>query len=140
MAEQQEPVFNAAGTHIHLYNPETGGQWECPADVVGVYVARGWEYSPAPDYSLVGLFDDVPPAERPEEGVTAFNPGDHTVEEINAYLAEHAATAPGEVNRVVELERAGKNRKTVVNPLDLQEEGDEDDPDADPEHDPNNGE
>jgi hypothetical protein len=144
MAEQQEPVYNAAGTHIHLYNPATNGYWECPAAVAQTFVdARGWVYVTPPDRSLEGLFDDVPAAERPEEGVTAFDPNDHTVGEVNDYLAQYAGSSPGEVARVIELELAGKNRKTVVNPLDDPDgEGEgEDDPDgADPDqHDPNNG-
>jgi hypothetical protein len=40
----------------------------------------------------------------------AFDPSAHTVEEVNAYLAEH----PDEEDEVLELERAGKSRAGVL--------------------------
>lgn len=114
MAKQQ-PVYNTAGTHVHLFNPETGGQWECPADpdLLDLYVnKRGWEYAQPRDDSLDGLFDEST-AEGADQ--TGFDPGKASVDEVNAHLAQFAS-APGEVERVLELERAGRNRKTVTDP------------------------
>ena len=47
--------------------------------------------------------------EPPPEGDT-FDPGAHTVADVEAYLDEH----PDEIDRVLEAERAGKNRTTLV--------------------------
>ena len=53
---------------------------------------------------------DTPPAQ--------FNPGDATVEEVIEYLASFDDTDPekhdAEVVRVVEAEKAGKNRSTLL--------------------------
>jgi len=108
--------LNARGTHVWLHHPETDGTWECPVDVEEVFLGRGWEHCPAPDLSLKGLFDDLPPQQRPEEGVTAFDPAEHSAADVNAYLAQHADSAPGEVERVLGLERAGKDRSTIRDP------------------------
>jgi hypothetical protein len=53
----------------------------------------------------------VEPAAVEAEG--PFNPSDHTVEEVNAYLTD-GSTSDEEANRVLEAERADKNRKGVV--------------------------
>lgn len=113
----QDQVLNAAGTHVWMQNPETGGTWECPVDYAETAVDRGWVYTEAYDDSLDGLFDQpgTGPGEELEGGAiqTGFDPSEHTVAEINDHLAQHAESAPGEVERVLELERAGQNRTTV---------------------------
>lgn len=49
---------------------------------------------------------------RPEvEGEGRFNPADHTVDEVNAYLAEH----PDDRRRVIASERRNKARSGVLN-------------------------
>lgn len=107
MAKQQEPAYSRDGAFVHLTNPETDGQWWCPVGVADVYVEkRGWELSEPPDDSLDGLFDE-------EAG---FDPAEHTVGEVNAHLAAHLESAPGEVDRVLALEATGKNRTTVHDP------------------------
>lgn len=114
MAKEPTKHYNAAGTHVFLRHPETGGEWECPVGVAQTYVdVRGWEYAAPIDHSLDGLFD-----ESSAEGdlQTGFDPAEHTVDEVNAYLEMHAHAAPGEVARVLALEEAGQNRKTVVDP------------------------
>lgn len=118
MSKKQKPTLNEFGTHVWLHNPETGGTWEAPVDVAETFVShRGWEYAAAPDTSLDGLFDPIPGDVQEEaDEQTFFDPNDHTVEEINNYLSEHAHSAPGEVERVLGLEQDGQNRKTVVDP------------------------
>lgn len=102
--------LNDAETHVWLHNPATGGLWECPVDLADLYVTRlGWEYGEPRDGSLDGLVDE--PVEQ-----TGFNPSEHTAAEVSDYLALHADETPGEVSRVLELERADKNRKSVVVP------------------------
>lgn len=108
--ESQDKVLNTAGTHVWMHNPETGGTWECPVDYAETAESRGWVYTQAYDDSLDGLFDESS-AEGDQQ--TGFDPAEHTVAEINDHLAEHAESAPGEVERVLELERAGQNRTTV---------------------------
>jgi hypothetical protein len=116
----QKPVYNAAGTHVFTTSP-SGDEWECPVDYLPVALGRGFELTEPRDKSLDGLFDD-----STAEGAaqTGFNPADHDVDEINAHLVAHLAS-PGEIVRVLELEAAGKNRKTVKDPRIP-------DPDADP--------
>jgi hypothetical protein len=110
----QKPTLNNAGTHVWLHNPKTGGSWECPVDAAETLVKYlDWEYAGAPDESFDGLFEE---STAEGEAQTGFDPAEHTVEEVNAHLALHAESAPGEVERVLELERAGKDRTTVVDP------------------------
>ena len=54
----------------------------------------------------------------PASDADAFDPGAHTVADVEAYLDEH----PDEIDRVLEAERAGKNRTTLLN---LYEDDDE---------------
>ena len=56
---------------------------------------------------------------NPDPASDAFDPGAHTVADVEAYLDEH----PDEIDRVLEAERAGKNRTTLLN---LYEDSDED--------------
>ncbi|MEO5665514.1 MAG: hypothetical protein ABIR39_19790 [Nocardioides sp.] len=112
MAEQKLH-YNAAGTHVHVAHSETGGRWECPVDYLPTARLRSWEPVEPEDDALDGLFDDST-AEGEEQ--TGFDPAEHDVDGVSAHLAEHAESSPGEVVRVLELERAGKNRKTVVVP------------------------
>ena len=56
---------------------------------------------------------DAAPAAAPApkaEAREAFDPGDHTVAEVEAYLADH----PDETAAVLKAEKAGKNRQTLV--------------------------
>lgn len=101
------------GTHVHVINDETGGRWECPVDYLPVARQRGWSPAEPEAHDLDGLFDD---SSADGEEQTGFDPAGHTVEEVSDHLALHAEATPGEVVRVIELERAGKNRKTVVVP------------------------
>jgi hypothetical protein len=109
MAEQ-EMTYNAAGTHVLVYNPETDGRWECPPDYLPVALARGFELAGPAEDDYAGLFDDAEPQQ------TGFDPTEHTAAEVTDYLALHAEQSPGEVMRVLEAERAGKDRKSVVAP------------------------
>ena len=102
--KQQQPRYNDAGTHVYTLSPD-GEEWECPVDYLPVALARGFELVEPRDKSLDGLFDQ-----------TGFDPADHTVAEVNEHLVAHAASAPGEVARVLSLEQAGQNRSTIVDP------------------------
>lgn len=105
--------YNGAGTHVHVVHAETGGRWECPLDYLPTAKLRGWEPAEPEGDDLDGLFDDSS-AEGEEQ--TGFDPAEHDVAAVSAHLALHSEASPGEVERVLELERAGKNRKTVVVP------------------------
>jgi hypothetical protein len=52
----------------------------------------------------------TPPAEETQAESEAYDPSDHTVAEVQAYLAEH----PDETDAVLDLERAGKARVTLL--------------------------
>lgn len=109
----EELHYNTDGTHVHVVHEETGGRWECPVDYLPVARLRGWEPAEPEDHDLDGLFD-AGSAEGEEQ--TGFDPAKHTADEVSEHLAQHAEASPGEVVRVIELERAGKNRKSVVVP------------------------
>lgn len=108
MSAKTKLTYNDSGTHAWVKHNESGGVWACPIDYLDVAKLRGWEPTDAPDTSLDGLFDS---SEQ-----TGFDPSKRTVDEVNAHLAKHADSAPGEVARVLELERNGKDRATVVDP------------------------
>ena len=62
----------------------------------------------APQLRTVAPEEEVAPEETPEEG--AFDPGDHTVAEVEEYIAAN----PDELEAVYNAEVAGKNRSTLV--------------------------
>lgn len=105
MGKKQQPVYNDAGTHVFTRNIESGDEWECPVGYLPVALVRGFELCEPRDKSLDGLFDQ-----------TGFDPAEHTADQVNEHLAQHAHASPGEVARVLGIERAGQNRKTVVDP------------------------
>lgn len=109
-----EPVYNDAGTHVFVRNTDTGSQWECPVGYLPVALERGFELCEPRDASLDGLFDDT--TAEPAGQQTGFDPAAHTVDEVNAHLAQHAEDSPGEVARVLKLEQAGRNRSSIVDP------------------------
>lgn len=45
-------------THQWMHNPETGGVWECPVELVGAHEARGWVQISAPAQDNSHLYDD----------------------------------------------------------------------------------
>jgi hypothetical protein len=112
MAKDQQPVYNADGTHVFTKNSATGDEWECPVDYLPVALSHGFELTTPRDRSLDGLFDDST-AEGGNQ--TGFDPAKATVGEINEHLAAHESS-PGEIARVLELEAAGKNRSGVKDP------------------------
>jgi hypothetical protein len=62
--------------------------------------------------AAVGV-DYAAPGETPEPKqakAAGFDPGEHTVAEVQDYIAAH----PGEVDAVLAAEAAGKNRTTLV--------------------------
>ena len=100
-----------------MINQETQSEpWQCPNDYVAVAKQRGWMETEAPDTSLNGLFDPppAPTVTDPVAAQTHFDPNDHTADEALAYIEQHRASSPGEVTRAVEMERAGKARKTIL--------------------------
>jgi hypothetical protein len=105
-----ELTYNDAHTHILTQNSETGGVWWCPAGVLPAFQARGWE-----PVELVAD-PDVPAPNQEVQPPALFEPSAHDVDTVNAYLAANAATNPAEVVRVLNAERAGKNRKTIAVP------------------------
>lgn len=55
--------------------------------------------------------DPEPPAAKTSTG--PFDPADHTVPDVEAYVAAH----PDELDRIVAAELAGKNRSTLLDAL-----------------------
>lgn len=100
-------------THVRLENPETGGVWDSPIDYAPIARARGWVDS---DKALAEEEVDTTkdPATPVADVPAGFNPDEHTVAEVKEYLDALPAYKTDERDRVVELERAGKNRSTVT--------------------------
>lgn len=92
---------------VWLRNPETQGVWNCPIDYAPTARARGWVDADAPEDVQV-ISDDVEPV------APQFDPAEHTVAEVREYLDEHEESAPGEVERVLDAERNGKNRSGIT--------------------------
>jgi hypothetical protein len=97
----EERHYNADGTHVLVYNPDTEGQWECPEAYLSTALKRGWVLAE--------------PVDKDAEDPAGFDPGNHTAAEVNAYLAEHADDAD-EVARVLAVESEGKDRKSITAP------------------------
>lgn len=71
-----------------------------------------FEGDPPPiDPNQTAIEDEVASADP-----DAYEPGDYTVSDVNAYLDECRADGnTDEAGRVLELERAGRNRAGIVN-------------------------
>lgn len=96
---------------VRLENPETGGVWDAPLDYAPIARARGWVDSDKPvDDEDTTRDSAVSPADVP----AGFNPDEHTVAEVNDYLDALPDDKADERDRVVELERAGKNRTGIT--------------------------
>lgn len=97
-----------------MRNPETGGVWACPDPLVSLYERRGWETTDDPEAVDEELLPRPVSAADPADEQTGFDPNDHTADEVNEYLDPLRETSPGEVDRVLLLERQGKNRKSIT--------------------------
>lgn len=64
---------------------------------------------------MIGRAASAPPA--PADQGAAFDPDDHTVAEVEAYVADH----PDERDDILAAERAGKNRSTLIAALETDE-------------------
>src|SRR5689334_8224895 len=104
-------IYNDLRSHVLTRNTtegHSGEAWWCPVGALHSMRALGWEpVEDAPEES------DVPVEEPP---APSFEPSDHTVDEVSEYLAGQAANNPAEVQRVLDAERAGKNRKSIAVP------------------------
>lgn len=101
-------------SHVWLHNPDTDALWQSPTDYAPIARERGWVDSDGPvDSEATDETASASDAVEVDEQ-TGFDPSAHKSAEVNAYLDQYRDTAPGEVDRVLALERAGKNRKTVT--------------------------
>jgi len=66
-----------------------------------------------PNREAVGLAPIWTGADAEVNPAGGFDPGDHTVAEVEDYVAAH----PDEAQRVLDAELAGKNRVTLVEAL-----------------------
>jgi hypothetical protein len=107
-------------THTYLVNPDTKGAWRCPDALVDLYVKkRGWKVAPDPEAA-----EDIPPAPAPvleTEEPTAFDPTGKKVKDVLAYIDPLRESHPGEVARVLLLERQGEQRPTILGTADADE-------------------
>jgi hypothetical protein len=103
-------------THVRLYNPDTGGVWDCPVDAVEGYLRRGWVKSDKPlagegeEYPADDIDAQVGVDEWESELAVEFDPSEHTVAEVQEHMAEN----PDDADRVLEAEAAGKNRVSLT--------------------------
>jgi hypothetical protein len=109
-------------THVRMENPDTGGVWDCPVDYLPTAKARGWVESDKP---LAGEGEEYPePAAETEADAgeeAEFDPSEHTVAEVQEYLAEN----PDDEDRVLDAELAGKNRVSLTGDGDVDDAEDE---------------
>lgn len=104
--------LNDTGTHVHVYNAETGGYWDCPISYLATARQRGWEPAERIDEGQpINAIADAQPVEAP-----LYDPANDDVDGVSGHLALYAEIDPGEVERVLDLERNGKNRKTITVP------------------------
>jgi hypothetical protein len=105
-------------THVRMENPDTGGVWDCPVDYLPTAKARGWIESDKP---LAGEGEEYPEpvaeadVEADEEAELEFDPSEHTVAEVEDHMAEN----PDDAERVLDAERAGKNRVSITGGAEL---------------------
>lgn len=84
-----------------LYSPD-GRKVEVnqPITVVNLK-ARGYSENPP---------SEIPVSTDPVEGTVTFDPAEHTVEEVRAFITEH----PDLADQVLAAEAAGQNRKGIT--------------------------
>jgi hypothetical protein len=68
--------------------------------------------SPEPEHEVPAL---VPEPEI-EYQTAEYDPGTHTIAEVDAYLTDHAETS--EAQRVIDVERAGRARRGILDHAD----------------------
>lgn len=65
-----EKHYNAAGTHVLVYNPENGARWESSVGYLPIALARGWELAePVEETPAELAVHDEP--QRPVQKTTA---------------------------------------------------------------------
>jgi hypothetical protein len=89
-------------THTTMYYPETRGVWDCPNDCVEDFEKKGWTTEPPPE--VAAQIEAMTPVSK------EFDPDEHGVKEVNAYIQSH----PDDAERVLEAEAAGRGRKTIT--------------------------
>ena len=77
----------------HVVMTRRGETWDCPVSYVAKAKSQGWR---PVDSNAPGLYD----------------PADHTADQVTAHLA--TVTDDNERQRIVDAERAGKNRSTIT--------------------------
>lgn len=115
---------------VDLLLPDECVEWDF-GDGTLVRDAGGWDhaYAAAGSYDVrltvgvagsmfsttqtVDVADPVPVAGDEEVLETAYDPSEHTVDEVLAYVAEH----PDEADEIREAEEAGKGRVTILDKL-----------------------
>jgi hypothetical protein len=104
--EDNIELDNATGNAMSAA-AESGTAWPEPPTAEN-YANRG-ELQKEADENL-GIITDGEEGEEGEEDEGEFDPGDHTVAEVQDYIADH----PEDEERVLEAERNGKNRAGLV--------------------------
>lgn len=109
-------VWTPAGCEVPETTGELSGVTASPATVWGV-----GEYVVAADGNEVYWTGTAwaagrAPAPPPPGGEVAYDPADYTVEDVKAYVEDH----PDEAAAVLDAERAGSDRSTLVSWLEAQ--------------------
>jgi hypothetical protein len=102
-----------SATHTFMVNPETKGEWRCPNALVDIYEKRGWKKAKDPEDVADAV--SAPPAPVADDvEPTAFDPAGQKVKDVLAYIDPLRDSHPGEVARVLLLERQGENRPSIT--------------------------
>lgn len=101
-----------SATHTFMVNAETKGEWYCPDPLVETYEKRGWKKAKDPEEVPDAV--SAPPAPVADEEPTAFDPTGQKAKDVLAYIDPIRDSHPGEVARVLLLERQGENRPSIT--------------------------
>jgi len=95
----------------------TGSMFTGP-DIVDVFVRTAGADPPDSDVLSFEFTpaEDAPAEPEPASEPETYDPGDHTVADVETYAAEH----PDEREAILAAERAGKNRSTLIAALEAQ--------------------
>ncbi len=85
-----QPMYDG---HVTMAHPDHKDTWDCPVDYVPTAREQGWK---PVDEHAAGLYD----------------PSAHGVDEVTKHLA--GLNDDAEVQRILDAERAGKNRTTIT--------------------------
>lgn len=107
MSETDKLPLNETGTHVLTVAP-SGVPWECPLGYLETAKSHGY---------VVVDQDEFQAQVEGQSNDTPFDPDAENVDVVNRHLQDaFAAGDVTEIERVLAIEAAGKNRSTITDP------------------------